>query len=227
MMRASSVTSVARTSLFTQRSLPRSSRARIGAVRCMETREMNKNKEAKQLVDPKVALSVAGLLAPLAECSPAQAIGREYGILEGQIFSLMHPAFMFFLLGSSIYAGYLGFQWRRTRELATEIKELKAQRSASVPPDAEGSETAPSPLDGTIKNLENVRHISSFILQKFPLSELIDLISLSCVVLAVAGAKGAHWTAAQRKTFQLGIFDSRTWSFDVYCRTVQYFSPHG
>ena len=49
------------------------------------------------------------------------AIGREYGIIEGQIMSLMHPAFMFFLLGSSLYAGYLGFQWRRARELVTEI----------------------------------------------------------------------------------------------------------
>jgi hypothetical protein len=123
----------------------------------MEIREMKNNKETGQLVDPKVALSVAGLLAPFAECSPAQAIGREYGILEGQIFSLMHPAFMFFLLGSSVYAGYLGFQWRRTRELATEIKELKAQRDASVRPDAEGSEMASSPLDGAIKNLENER----------------------------------------------------------------------
>jgi hypothetical protein len=64
---------------------------------------------------------------------PALAIGREYGIVEGQIFSLMHPAFMFFLLGSSLYAGYLGFQWRRVRELGTEIKGLKAQRDASAP----------------------------------------------------------------------------------------------
>lgn len=155
-MRASSVTSVARTSLLTQRSLPLTSRSRIGPVKCLADRDTTKGKQAKQLVDPKVALSIAGLLAPLAECSPAEAIGREYGIIEGQIFSLMHPAFMFFLLGSSLYAGYLGFQWRRTRELATEIKELKAQRDASVRPDAEGSEAATSPLDGTIKNLENV-----------------------------------------------------------------------
>lgn len=67
--------------------------------------------------------------------------------------SLMHPAFMFFLLGASCYAGYLGFQWRRARELATEIKDLKAQ----LPKPAEGETAPPSPLDATIKSLEEER----------------------------------------------------------------------
>jgi hypothetical protein len=78
------------------------------------------------------------------------AIGREYGIIEGQIMSLMHPAFMFFLLGSSLYAGYLGFQWRRARELVTEIKDLKAQ----LPKPAEGEAPTTTP---EIKSLEEER----------------------------------------------------------------------
>jgi hypothetical protein len=90
---------------------------------------------------------------------PALAIGREYGIVEGQIFSLMHPAFMFFLLGASLYAGYLGFQWRRVRELGTEIKGLKAQRDASAPKSEEGAERPASPLDATIASLESVRTV--------------------------------------------------------------------
>lgn len=99
------------------------------------------------------------LLYPLVMSDPALAIGREYGIVEGQIFSLMHPAFMFFLLGSSLYAGYLGFQWRRVRELGTEIKGLKAQRDASAPKSEEGGERPSSPLDGTIASLESVRAV--------------------------------------------------------------------
>jgi hypothetical protein len=85
--------------------------------------------------------------------APALAIGREYGIIEGQIMSLMHPAFMFGLLAASLYAGYLGFQWRRARELVTEIKDLKAQ----LPKPAEGETAPPSPLDATIKGLEAER----------------------------------------------------------------------
>lgn len=99
------------------------------------------------------------LLYPLVMSDPALAIGREYGIVEGQIFSLMHPAFMFFLLGASLYAGYLGFQWRRVRELGTEIKGLKAQRDASAPKSEEGGERPPSPLDATIASLESVRSV--------------------------------------------------------------------
>eukprot|EP00889_Picochlorum_renovo_P005038 jgi/Picre1/32068/NNA_007416.t1 len=106
----------------------------------------------------RVPAAVAStLLYPLVMSDPALAIGREYGIVEGQIFSLMHPAFMFFLLGASLYAGYLGFQWRRVRELGTEIKGLKAQRDASAPKSEEGAERPASPLDATIASLESER----------------------------------------------------------------------
>ena len=105
------------------------------------------------------ALAVTGLLAPLfLDSSAAQAIGREYGILEGQILSLTHPALMFFLFGSSLYAGYLGFQWRHTRELADQIKALKAQRQAAgVGADGQPVAAPPSALDGDIAGLEKVR----------------------------------------------------------------------
>jgi len=88
----------------------------------------------------------------LLNTGAALAINREFGILEGQIFSLMHPAIMFFLFGASCYAAYLGIQWRRVRELAEEIKALKAER----PPAAEGSEALPSSLDQIIADKEKV-----------------------------------------------------------------------
>jgi hypothetical protein len=108
---------------------------------------------------PHATLATAGLVAPLLLDNPAAlAIGREYGIIEGQIFSLIHPAMMFFLFGSSVYAGYLGFQWRRTRELASEIKALKAQRApAKVGPDGEAVTSPPSSLDEQISALEAER----------------------------------------------------------------------
>lgn len=104
-------------------------------------------------------LGITGVIAPLLlDNSAAFAINREYGILEGQIFSLMHPAIMFFLFGASVYAGYLGFQWRRTRELANEIKALKSQRApATVGADGQPVQAPPSPLDSQIAQLETER----------------------------------------------------------------------
>ena len=58
-------------------------------------------------------VGAAGLLAPLLlDVQSAFAQNREYGIIEGQIASLYHPAIMLFLFGSSVYAAWLGFQWR-------------------------------------------------------------------------------------------------------------------
>ncbi len=107
----------------------------------------------------KAIVGFPALLAPLVlDSSAALAKGREYGIIEGQIFSLMHPAIMFFLFGSSVYAGYLGLQWRHTRELATQIKDLKAQKApASVGADGQPVAAPPSPLDSQISELEKVR----------------------------------------------------------------------
>lgn len=119
-------------------------------------------RDAQPDVAPATLLAVTSMIAPWAlDTGAAQAIGREYGIVEGQIFSLMHPAFMFFLFGSSLYAGYLGFQWRHTRELATEIKALKAQRpAAGVGPDGEPVPAPPSAVDTQITELEKVRAIA-------------------------------------------------------------------
>lgn len=114
-----------------------------------------KEKDPQNLEIMPVAAALLGLGLPMiADDQPALAIGREYGIIEGQIFSLIHPALMFFLFGASLYAGYLGFQWRRTRELAGNIKELKSRAPNKT--DAEGN-PIPSPIDEEIKALEAER----------------------------------------------------------------------
>lgn len=69
----------------------------------------------------------------------ANAAGGEYGILEGRTLALLHPAVEFFLLGATLYAGYLGLQWRSLRTIGDEISELKKQ----VPAVAEGESSGP------------------------------------------------------------------------------------
>jgi hypothetical protein len=84
------------------------------------------------------------------EVQDAYAAGGEYGILEGRIFSLIHPVVMATLFAATGYAGYLGWQWRRVRTIQDEINELKKQ----VPVTVEGQ--APSPVEGQIKELTEV-----------------------------------------------------------------------
>ena len=95
----------------------------------------------------------AGLL-PLLATSPALASpGGDNHLLTGQLVSLVHPAIMFFLFGASGWAGWLGWQWRRARELATEVKDLKA----TLPAAGADGVRPPSPVDATIKAKEEVR----------------------------------------------------------------------
>jgi hypothetical protein len=147
------------TRILASRSRAHTTRVAASSQRCQKASDKSINDNVVDgaidgAIDGKaVGIASLAVLYPLVASDPALAIGREYGLLEGQIMSLMHPALMFFLLGSSLYAGYLGFQWRRARELAGEIKELKAQ----LPKAVEGEPTPSSPLDATIKGLEEER----------------------------------------------------------------------
>jgi hypothetical protein len=72
-------------------------------------------------------------------CQEAMAAGGDLGILEGRTLALIHPAAMFFLFGATGWAGYLGWQHRRTRTIGEEISALKK----ALPAPAEGA-AAPS-----------------------------------------------------------------------------------
>lgn len=78
---------------------------------------------------------------------------RACGILEGKTIALTHPAIMFFLFGATFWAGYLGWQHRRTRTIAAEISDLKKQLPAA---DAEGNVPA-SPVQAQIDTLAATR----------------------------------------------------------------------
>lgn len=64
---------------------------------------------------PTAALLAAPLM--LLDVPSAMATAGEYGLLEGRTAALIHPAVMFFLFGGTLYAGYLGYQWKRTRQV--------------------------------------------------------------------------------------------------------------
>lgn len=93
------------------------------------------------------------IATPLLTASPALAKGGELGILEGRSAALLHPIVMISLFASTLYAAYLGWQWRETRTIGDKIKSLKAELPAK---DEEGNRPS-TPLDGEIKALESKR----------------------------------------------------------------------
>lgn len=67
---------------------------------------------------PTPLLAGSAVIFPLLlQAEAAFATGGAYGLLEGRTAALVHPAMMFTLLASTLYAGYLGWNWRRTREV--------------------------------------------------------------------------------------------------------------
>lgn len=102
----------------------------------------------------KLDMAAAGLMGPLLMfVGDAAAADGQYGLLEGRSAALVHPIVMAALFGTTLYAGYLGFQWRRLREVSTEIGDKKK----ALPKKNEDGERPASPLDGEIKELEDVR----------------------------------------------------------------------
>ena len=88
----------------------------------------------------------------------ALAVGGEFGILEGRSFALIHPIVMGSLFLYTLWAGYLGWQWRRVRTIQNDINHLKKQvKPTPVTPDGKPVEEAsPSPVELQIQQLTEV-----------------------------------------------------------------------
>lgn len=92
----------------------------------------------------------------------ALALDGEFGILEGRTFALVHPVVMGGLFFYTLWAGYLGWQWRRVRTIQNEINELKqaapaAPMTVAAGSDAEASPPAsPTPAEAKIQQLTEV-----------------------------------------------------------------------
>lgn len=89
----------------------------------------------------------------------AFAVGGEFGIFEGRTIALIHPTVMAGLFVYTLYAGYLGWQWRRVRTTQNEINELKKQVKP-LPVTPEGTPVQPpkpSPVEARIQQLTEVQ----------------------------------------------------------------------
>ncbi|XP_028779796.1 uncharacterized protein LOC114736190 isoform X2 [Neltuma alba] len=105
------------------------------------------------------SLSLSAITLPfLIHPKDAIAVGGEFGILEGRTFALIHPIVMGTFFFYTLWAGYLGWQWRRVRTIQNEINELKKQvKPAPVTPDGEPVEAPPSPVELKIQQLTEER----------------------------------------------------------------------
>ena len=79
----------------------------------------------------------------------AFAKGGEFGLLEGRTAALVHPFFLGIMYATSLYAGYLGLQWRKVRTVGEEIQELK--KASPVGADAETANPNQSKIDELTK----------------------------------------------------------------------------
>ncbi|WVZ16465.1 hypothetical protein V8G54_009447 [Vigna mungo] len=88
----------------------------------------------------------------------ALAVDGEFGVFEGRTFALIHPIVMASLFLYTLWAGYLGWQWRRVRTIQNEINELKKQLKPT-PVTAEGTplEVPPSQIELKIQQLTEER----------------------------------------------------------------------
>jgi len=98
------------------------------------------------------------VLIKLLLAQDALAAGGEFGILEGRSFALVHPIVMGAFFFYTLWAGYLGWQWRRVRTIQNDINELKKQvKPTPVTPDGKPVEGAlPSPVELQIQQLTEV-----------------------------------------------------------------------
>ncbi|GMI98474.1 hypothetical protein like AT3G61870 [Hibiscus trionum] len=106
-----------------------------------------------------VSLPLTTLALPFfLDTQDALAVNGEFGILEGRSFALLHPIVMGGLFFYTLWAGYLGWQWRRVRTIQNEINELKKQvKPAAVTPEGKPVEAPPSPVELEIQKLTEER----------------------------------------------------------------------
>ena len=128
-------------------------------------------------------------------------------ILQGTLVSLIHPALMDFLFLSTLWTGYLGWQWRRTRTIPEELKQLKKELPEK---DAEGNRPV-SKVDGRIAALEEVRSAKALSRGTHYLQEHRLEIKCAC---HLAATQTYVQEGVQGQASQLGRVDHGSWNSD-------------
>lgn len=105
-----------------------------------------------------LSLTTTTLPFLLQQKDVALAVDGEFGIFEGRTFALIHPIVMAALFLYTLWAGYLGWQWRRVRTIQNEINELKKQvKPTPVTPEGKPLESPPSQVELKIQQLTEER----------------------------------------------------------------------
>ena len=113
-----------------------------------QQQQLARRRQQQQLPAPPLSSAAVPLLLAAAVPPDALAAGGEFGILEGRSFALLHPLVMGGLFGYTLWAGYLGWQWRRVRTVQDEINDLKKQlkpAAAAATPAAVGAGDSAAP----------------------------------------------------------------------------------
>ncbi|CAI7776371.1 unnamed protein product [Closterium sp. NIES-53] len=102
---------------------------------------------ASGFLEKATLMSAAAMTPLLLNVQDAMAAGGEFGLLEGRTAALVHPFVMGGLFFTTLYAFYLGRQWKQVRVVGEKIQDLKKQLPA-------GEEAAAaSPMSGEIATL--------------------------------------------------------------------------
>ncbi|KAF0935026.1 hypothetical protein E2562_029545 [Oryza meyeriana var. granulata] len=161
------------------------------------------------------AVAVTAALPLLALPPDALAVGGEFGILEGRSVALLHPLVMGGLFAYTLWAGYLGWQWRRVRTIQDEINELKKQLkpAAAATPAAVGagdSSSSPPPPPAA----------------KSPVEIKIDELTEERKKLLKGSFRDRHFNAGSI-LLGLGVFESVGGALNTWFRTGKLFpGPH-
>lgn len=201
--------------------------ARLHPVSCSVSTPKNHKQSSSSSPSPQqaaasvpslrsAAVALAGAVPLLAALPPpdALAVGGELGIIEGRTVALLHPAIMGGLFAYTLWAGYLGWQWRRVRTVQDEITELKKQVRPAVAatPAAVGAgdSTAPPPPPAA----------------KSPTEIKIDELSEERKKLVKGGFRDRHFNAGSI-LLGLGVTESVGGALNTWLRTGKLFpGPH-
>ncbi|CAL4890354.1 unnamed protein product [Urochloa decumbens] len=165
---------------------------------------------------PLLSSAAAVPMLLLAALPPdAVAAGGEFGILEGRSFALVHPLVMGGLFAYTLWAGYLGWQWRRVRTIQDEINDLKKQLKPAATPaavtaggDASSSSAPPPPAP------------------KSPVEIKIDELTEERKKLLKGSFRDRHFNAGSI-LLGLGVLESVGGAINTYLRTGKLFpGPH-
>jgi len=156
--------------------------------------------------------SVLGAAAIASLPAAVNAQGGEYGLVEGKTISLLHPIGMAVLFFVSIAAGYTGLQWRRTRELASEVSAINAELKGPLA-ELETAKAATSPDASKISSLEST--VSG-------LQGKLDTLKADRKSLTDGNFRDNHWTLGSI-LLGAGVFFAIEGPANTYARAAKLF----